>query len=190
MKYFQICRSHNLEQFVNAHCRQSGSFVHITTQDPTSTETRLDDGWCYWGGPRRGTKTPPLAYFSDWKVVATWGVDLDADIYGLLRVIRRSFDRPCVIADIERRLMNDDKVLFPELNAKDISKNGLENVFCLPRLELLSRDQVRCSTDVQYQDCLTQVIIAWIDTLIHTVGIDVIDDFEVLVKDEKEVHSG
>ena len=133
MKFIQLCRSQKFELSVKTHCHQSGTFALITTGSPTSTETRLNDGWCYWGGPRNGTKSPPLAYSDDWKVSAEWCVSLSVDVERILGAVRIRFDRPCIIAQIEDRLMKDDNAQFSDLGAKGMSKNGLDNVFVLKR---------------------------------------------------------
>ena len=124
MPTLQLCLSADFEALCNDRCEQSGSFALITTTMPSATTNRLNDGWYHHNGPRKGTQSPPLAYAQDWCVTHQWSVVGSKAWITNTPEFKNVFDRPCVIAQIEDRLIKDDNALFPGLRARDLCKNG------------------------------------------------------------------
>ncbi len=175
--FIDLCRSRAFESACYSMCGQSGTFALITTANPGSTQSRLNNGWLYVYGPRRGTRSPPLAYYDDWDIVATWSVDPNTDLKALLvGAVSAASDRPCLIGDIERRLMKDDNNCFPGLRANGMSQNGLDNVFCLPRGYGPVLNPLHYNNDGEYQDLTTQVVVHLAESIIDALKIEVLDN--------------
>ena len=172
MTYIQLGQSLNFETVMNNACQQFGSFVLITTSNPNSTEDRLNKGWVYPGGHRKGASTPPLGLCDDWKVHHTWSVVAGQGLITTTVEVKAMFDRPCIISAIEKRLMDHDKELFPHILRKGMSKNGLDNVFCLKRDSYPTREEAGSKSGVEYQGLLTKVIIERVQMVIGELGIE------------------
>ena len=171
MTTLQLCLSTDFETLCQNRCGQRGSFVLISTDIPSVTEDRLNGGWTYPYGPRKGSQSPPLAYAQDWRVFHQWLVTSSPTLITNTPEFRAAFGRPCMISEIEKCLMKDDSDRFPELGSKGMSKNGLDNVFVLRPGTYLARKEAKCS-DGEYQQLIRQSILDQVQGIIEVLEIE------------------
>ena len=167
----QLCLSTDFETLCRNRCGQRGSFALITTTMPPATEDRLNGGWTYPYGSRKGSQSPPLAYAQDWRAFHQSLVTSSPTLITNTPEFRAAFDRPCMISEIEKRLMKDDNDRFPELRAKGMSKNSLDNVFVLRPGTYPAREEAECN-DCKYQQVIRQSIVDQVQLVIDALGIE------------------
>ncbi len=166
-----LYRSDKFENMCIDCCKQFGSAVLVRTNRPEFVSDRLNVGWPYTkDNPRVGTRSPPLAFYDDWHLCHSWNIINDISITTLPE-FWQTFDRPCMLAWIEKRLMQDDNKNFPELRAKRMSKNGLECTFCLKPGTYLAPEDEAEGKSIDYQDYMTRELVRQVGSLVDELAI-------------------
>ena len=74
--------------------------------------------------------------------------------------------------------MRRDNECYPELNAKEMSKNGLDNVLCLRSGDYPTSEEAGCQGRCAYQGIIDEIIVDRLNRIMNSLGIQMIPEKE------------